>query len=53
MEMQTQQAEVTAKLGEIESLSQEQGRLQSAVAQAQANLTNTLTLVYLAIYQVN
>lgn len=42
MEMQAQQQEVTTKLGEIESLNQEQGRLQSAIAQAQANLTNTI-----------
>ncbi|PSB07551.1 hemolysin D [Pleurocapsa sp. CCALA 161] len=42
MEMQAQQQEVTTKLGEIESLKQEQGRLQSAIAQAQANLTNTI-----------
>lgn len=41
MEMASRQAEVTNKLGEIESLQQEQGRLQSAIAQAQANLTNT------------
>ena len=40
--LETQQAEVTSKLGEIESLNQEQGRLQSAIAQAQANLTNTI-----------
>ncbi|MEO0835073.1 MAG: HlyD family efflux transporter periplasmic adaptor subunit [Cyanobacteria bacterium J06642_3] len=42
IQMQTQQAEVTSKQGEIESLQQEQGRLQSAIAQAQANLTNTM-----------
>ena len=42
MEIQAQQQEVTTKLGEIESLKQEQGRLQSAIAQAQANLTNTI-----------
>jgi hemolysin D len=42
MEMQAQQQEVTTKLGEIESLNQEQGRLQSAIVQAQANLTNTI-----------
>ncbi|MGL5833490.1 MAG: HlyD family efflux transporter periplasmic adaptor subunit [Waterburya sp.] len=42
MEMQVQQQEVTTKLGEIESLKQEQGRLQSAIAQAQANLTNII-----------
>ncbi|MEM9508982.1 MAG: HlyD family efflux transporter periplasmic adaptor subunit [Cyanobacteria bacterium P01_E01_bin.35] len=42
MQVSTQQAEVTSRLGEIESLNQEQGRLQSAIAQAQANLTNTL-----------
>jgi hemolysin D len=42
MEMQVQQQEITTKLGEIESLKQEQGRLQSAIAQAQANLTNII-----------
>ena len=42
MQVSTQEAEVTARLGEIVSLNQEQGRLQSAIAQAQANLTNTL-----------
>jgi HlyD family secretion protein len=42
MEMDTQQAEVTSRLGEIESLNQEQGRLHSAIAQARANLTNTI-----------
>ncbi len=42
IEMETQQAEVTSLLGEIETLSQEQGRLQSAIAQARANLDNTL-----------
>lgn len=41
MQMQTQQTEVTSRLGEIESLQQEQGRLQSTIAQAQANLINT------------
>lgn len=42
MEMETQQAELTSQLSEIESLEQEQGRLQSAIAQAQANLDNTI-----------
>ena len=42
MAMVTQQAEVTSRLGEIASLQQEQGRLRSAIAQAQANLTNTI-----------
>jgi hemolysin D len=42
MEMATQEAEITSLLGEIESLNQEQGRLQSAIAQAQANLDNTI-----------
>ena len=42
MEMLVQQQEITTKLGEIESLKQEQGRLQSAIAQAQANLTNII-----------
>ena len=42
MEMLVQQKEITTKLGEIESLKQEQGRLQSAIAQAQANLTNII-----------
>lgn len=42
IEMSTQQGEVTSLLGEVESLNQEQGRLQSAIAQAQANLTNTI-----------
>ena len=42
IEMETQQAEVTSRLGEIETLTQEQGRLQSAIAQAQANLANTV-----------
>ena len=42
MEMQVQQQEITTKLGEIESLKQEQGRVQSAIAQAQANLTNII-----------
>ena len=41
IEAETRQAEVTNKLGEIESLQQEQGRLQSAIAQARANLVNT------------
>ena len=42
MEMLVQQKEITTKLGEIESLKQEQGRVQSAIAQAQANLTNII-----------
>ncbi|MGL4880175.1 MAG: HlyD family efflux transporter periplasmic adaptor subunit, partial [Waterburya sp.] len=42
MEMETQQAELTSQLSEIESLEQEEGRLQSAIAQAQANLDNTI-----------
>ncbi len=42
IEVETQQAEVTSQLSEIERLNQEQGRLESAIAQAQANLDHTL-----------
>ncbi len=42
IEVDTHQSEVTSLLGEIESFNQEQGRLQSAISQAQANLTNTV-----------
>ena len=41
IEVSTHQSEVTSLLGEIDSLNQERGRFQSAIAQAQANLTNT------------
>ncbi len=41
IEAETHQNSVTSLLGEIESLNQERGRLRSAIAQAQANLTNT------------
>ena len=44
IEVETQQAEVTSRLGEIETLTQEQGRIQSAIAQTQANLANTVAV---------
>ena len=39
IEVETQQAEATSLLGEIESLNHERGRLHNAIAQSQANLT--------------
>ncbi len=41
IQVSTHQNEVTSLLGEIDSLNQERGRFQSAIAQAEANLTNT------------
>ena len=42
IKVDTYQSEVTSLLGEIESLAREQGRWQSAIAQARANLDNTI-----------
>ena len=42
IQVDTYQSEVTSLLGEIESLDREQGRWQSAIAQARANLDNTI-----------
>ena len=46
IEMNTHQSEVTSLLGEIDFFARERGRLESAISQAQANLTNTVAVFH-------